>query len=180
MRNWREFSKYERKYFYLSLLRLLPGFGIIIGIVLMYHAIFSIKSSLLILAIIVGISINCTFVIFNFYELKQEQMYGIEAGNFMATMAQHDLDVIVSKLEKFNKINGEYPVTLKRLQNEFPGLSIEDPLLTRNASAHKFLEYYYQKKDSSYVLFSSGIDAIPNTNDDIFPRKSLGSNFRGK
>lgn len=57
-----------------------------------------------------------------------------------------------------------YPDSLEQLL-QFDKLAfISDPI-----SATDDVKFYYQRLDTGYILFSTGIDETPFTNDDIFP-----------
>lgn len=168
-----ENNKRLRKFFYLSLLCLFPGFGILIGIVLLCYAIFVFRNLKLIFAILLAVGGGILLLKLDEHYLSQELKYGIDTGNGFSVLAEDDLDKIVQHLDLYKLQHGVYPDSLQQLKKQDPTLNIIDPLLGRNSAAHKFINYYYQKKDDSYVLFSSGIDGIPHTKDDLFPRKPL-------
>ena len=168
-----EKKKRLRKFFYLSLLCLFPGFGILIGIVLLCYAIFVFRNLKLIFVILLAIGGGILLLKLDEHYLSQELKYGIDTGNGFSVLAEDDLDKIVQHLDLYKLQHGGYPDSLQQLKKQDPTLNIIDPLLGRNSAAHKFINYYYQKKDDSYILFSSGIDGIPHTKDDLFPRKPL-------
>jgi hypothetical protein len=79
------------------------------------------------------------------------------------------LDWIAVKLEDYKQKYGQYPDSLIQLKCEYPYVIITDPILSRNRTLHKFVGFYYTRHDDAYTLFSSGVDCIPNTSDDIYP-----------
>ena len=162
-----------RKFYYLSLLCLFPGLGIIVGIILGCYAIFKFKSIKLFLVIALTTTGGIFLIKVDSYYLKQDLMYGKDNENLYFKMAADDLDEITQNLEHYKLKHGDYPDSFQQLEMENPLLSIKDPLLAKNPDAHKFLYFYYEKKEDSYTLFSSGRDGIPNTKDDIYPRTHL-------
>lgn len=166
-------GKRLRKFYYLSLLCLIPGFGILIGIVLLCYAIFVFRNLKLIFVILLTIGAGILLLKLDGYYLSRDLKYGKEHDNDFSLLAADDLDKIVQHLDLYKLQHGGYPDSLQQLQKQDPTLNIMDPLLGRNSEAHKFINYYYQRKDDSYILFSSGIDGIPNTKDDIYPRKAI-------
>lgn len=162
-----------KKFYYLSLLCLIPGFGIIIAIILICYAIFKFKSIKLFITIILTTIGGIFLMKLDEYYLKQKIMYGKDFENIAVKEAVNDLDEITQKLERYKLKYGDYPDSLQQLGDESPFFSIKDPLLTRNPKVHKFLYYYYKKTADGYSLFSSGRDGIPNTKDDIYPRTHL-------
>ena len=162
-----------RKFYYLSLLCLIPGLGIIVGIILACYAIFKFKSIKFFLTILLTTTGGIFLIEVDSYYLKQEMMYGKDAERNFYKLAVIELDEITRNLEHYKRKHGDYPDSLQQLKTENPLLSIVDPLLGRNPDAHKFLYYYYNKTAVGYRLFSSGVDGIPNTIDDIYPRTKL-------
>jgi hypothetical protein len=162
-----------RKFYYLSLLCLFPALGIVIGIILGCYAIFKFKSIRLFLTIVITTTVGIFLIMVDSYYLKRDQMYGKDTEKSFYKMAANDLDEITQNLEHYKLKHGDYPDSLQQLEMENPFLSIKDPLLARNPDAHKFLYFYYKKTAVGYSLFSSGVDGIPNTKDDIYPRAKL-------
>jgi len=166
-------DKKIRKFYFLSLLCLFPILGIMIGIVLSCFAIFRFKSVSLFL-VILAMTVGGIFVMkLDRDYLRNEMRYGKDSDNLNTLLAQDDLDEIAKSCETYKLKHGTYPDSLQQLEKENPLLSITDPLLDRNPEAHKFINFYYKKTDQGYILFSSGLDAVPNTRDDIYPRKNL-------
>ena len=162
-----------KKFYYLSLLCLFPGLGIIVGIILGLYAIFKFKSIKLFLTIAITTTGGIFLIKLDTYYLKRDMMYGKDYENMAIMMAANDLDKITQDLGHYKLKHGDYPDSLQQLEMENPFLSIKDPLLARNREIHKFVYYYYQKTNNGYTLFSSGVDGIPNTKDDIYPRAHL-------
>jgi len=106
--------------------------------------------------------------------LKYDLEYGNESGRLLAAFTQNDIDILAKDLETYRQEKGHYPDSLEEMQEIFPGLSIVDAMLGRNPNLHKKdIEYHYFRTGQKYVLFSCGIDGIPNTKDDIYPRGTL-------
>ena len=165
--------KRSRKFYYLSLFCLVPIIGVIVGIILVYRSLFMFKSYKLLLVALIALSggIILSIIVPNY--LRNDLKYGYETGKLFAILDADYLDSISVKLEDYKKKNGVYPENLIELKNKYPYLEIIDPLLGRNPKAHKQLNFYYQPAGETYILFSSGIDGIPGTKDDIYPRKPL-------
>jgi hypothetical protein len=103
--------------------------------------------------------------------LQEELKYGKDTSEIFSELSAQFLDSISSKLAVYKIKNGHYPESLVILKAEYPQLIIIDPLLGRNPDIHKQVYFYYKLNGEKYILFSSGIDGIPNTSDDIFPKK---------
>lgn len=86
---------------------------------------------------------------------------------FREAMVQSEpmyLNNIVKEIEFYKMQHGIYPDSLKQLK--VSGLTIlNDPML----DDEKNDLFNYHKIDDKYTLFSSGVDGIPNTKDDIYP-----------
>jgi hypothetical protein len=171
MSTYKKESSKPTKYYFLSILCLIPFFGTIVGIVLVFISFFRFRNprmtGVIMLMTIIGVILEFIF----FRKMENEIKYGNETGQQFSIFAADNLDTIAIKLQLYKNNHGEFPENLEGLKKDYPNLLIIDPLLSRNSEVHKFLNYYYFKKDSSYTLFSSGIDGIPNTKDDIYPRK---------
>lgn len=154
---------------------MIPAFGIIIGIVLIFYAVFSFKSPRLFFTILATMLIGIGIMIADNNHLKHELEYGEDAAAAFSIIAADEIDIIVKKLEVYKLHEGQYPDSLEQLKMVFPEISIMDPLLGRNPKPHKSINYYYKRSGEKYILFSAGIDGIPNTQDDIYPRKPLRS-----
>ena len=105
--------------------------------------------------------------------MSQDMKYGQATTNGFKYLSQIFLDSLQVKVEMYKDYSGEYPDSLLELKKIFPTLVIEDPLLEANDMGTGRKNYYYLKKGDTYLLFSSGIDRIPYTKDDLFPRRSL-------
>jgi len=76
-----------------------------------------------------------------------------------------ELNDLVKNIEFYKIQNGTYPDSLKQLITKKEFVSIYDPLV--DDSKNNIFNYY--KIGNKYTLFSSGLDEIPNTADDIYP-----------
>jgi hypothetical protein len=166
-------NKRLKKFYYLSLLCLIPGFGILIGIVLLVYAIFVFRNVKLLFTILLAMAGGFLLIKVDSYYLEQDVRYGKDAENAFTLLSANGLDAIVQNLELYKLRYQQYPDSLQQLEKVNPELEIRDPLLRRNAKAHKFINFYYKKDGDKYVLFSAGVDGIPNTADDIYPRQTL-------
>lgn len=84
-----------------------------------------------------------------------------------STAIPEQLSSLVKEIEFYKLQNGQYPDSLEQLLKNNKLVWIDDPLSARTFGDKK--KYNYQKANNHYILFSSGIDMIKNTSDDIFP-----------
>jgi hypothetical protein len=166
-------DKKLRKYYWLSLLGLIPIFGLLIGIFLLIYSSIKFRNLKLALVIVCNLTIGFGLMQINNYYLTQEMKFGETSNIGFSYFAQKNLDSIQVKLEMYKDYTGAYPDSLMELKRIFPKLDIEDPLLQVNDMGTKRRQFYYENKGESYIVFSSGIDRIPHTKDDLFPRKTL-------
>jgi Type II secretion system (T2SS), protein G len=166
-------NKEINKFYILSICCLIPAFGTILGIVLLFIAVFKFKSKMLFIVVFTATIGGVIIGYISYVQERNELKYGAFAGAVFSKFVAEDLGRIAKKLEKYKIKYGNYPDSLEQLRKDNRGISFKDPLLTRNSEAHKFLNYYYKKDGDKYLLFSSGIDCIPNTADDIYPNKLL-------
>jgi hypothetical protein len=85
--------------------------------------------------------------------------------NQNVSAAQRDLNRLVTKLEFYKFLHGDYPDSLR-------ALPIEDYLLCEDPTQRMFGKYYiypYRHLGDHYTLYSVGPDHVPHTSDDIFP-----------
>ena len=82
-------------------------------------------------------------------------------------VSQRFLNSLVKDIEFYKTINGTYPDSLEQLTENNEIAYIHDPLLFQPGT--KNTKFNYQKIGNRYTLFSSGVDRIPNTSDDIYP-----------
>jgi len=144
--------------YYLGLIGLIPIFGAIFGLVLIILGIVKYKDKKFVLIGALGIALS--FVIY--FPLYQA------ANNPELTIivTKKKLKSLVKDIEYFKLINGKYPDSLKQISKKY---IIYDPL---HFQSEKMQTFGYKKIGDNYILFSTGIDGIPNTDDDIFPEIS--------
>ena len=83
-------------------------------------------------------------------------------------MSQLQLNSLVKNVEYFKIENGNYPDSLQQVLKKDEFVSIEDPL--RSIEGNKTRNFNYKNLGGRYLLYSSGIDGVANTPDDIYPK----------
>jgi hypothetical protein len=162
-----------KRFYYLTLFCLIPAIGVLVAIVLSVYAIARFKSIPLLLTIILMTAGGFGLAKLDSLYLKNRMKTSKDVENNLILLVQNELDDIVECLQKYKIRHGHYPDSLQQLERGTAFLSVKDPLLGRHPEAHKTFYYNYYKTTEGYVLFSSGADEIPNTTDDIYPRKPL-------
>jgi hypothetical protein len=94
-------SKRLKKFYYLSLLCLFPGFGIFIGIILLFYAVFVFRNIKLILVILLIMTGGITLMKLDACQLERELMFGKDTEGLLELHARNDLNVIVRNLELY-------------------------------------------------------------------------------
>jgi hypothetical protein len=156
-------SARQNKFYAISIWCLVPYFGIIVAIILIFYAIFSLRSKIFLAVILVEIVLNITITYFMFHQMDNRIF------STPPELVSYDLDNVVEKLELYKKIKGSFPDSLQQLKKEFPSVNIRDTLLLSSVSKVKFAYYFYQKKGDKFILFSTGWDRVPFNDDDIYP-----------
>ncbi|MFD2147799.1 type II secretion system protein GspG [Mucilaginibacter antarcticus] len=90
-------------------------------------------------------------------------------GGAFINSNKNSLNSLVKEIEFYKIQNGKYPDNLQQLNLSNQFVNLHDPLLADS----KKDTFNYQLKSKGYTIFSSGIDKIPNTKDDIYPTLSI-------
>jgi hypothetical protein len=151
--------------YYLGLVCLIPVAGALLGVYLLYIGIFYYKDKWFILMGAFGIALSAVLWSANFYT----NAFGFKTE--MAKASQGQLNNLMAQIEFYKAKNGNYPDSLKQLQKDNTLLDIYDPLKP-GGDVTKADEYNYKRTGNHYYLFSSGIDGIAGTADDIYPQVS--------
>jgi len=157
----------QQKFYAISIWCLIPFFGIIVAIILIFYAIFSLRSKTFLAVILLEIVMNISITYYMEHEMDRKIIYS------SPELVSNDLDNVVEKLELYKTRKGGFPESLQQLQKEFPTINIGDTLIWSTISKVKFGYYYYQRKGGKLILFSTGWDRIPFTEDDIYPHDAL-------
>lgn len=160
----------QKKFSRLSWLCLIPGFGILIGIVLIFYSILEFRSKALFFRVLATMAGGILIIVLDNAYLKHDLYYNADSDGDFAKLDARNLDDLAQTLERYRLKYGNYPDSLPQLKMEYPRVLIKDFLIDRRSEPYKFMYYYYTRKGENYILFSSGIDRIPNTADDIYPR----------
>lgn len=177
--NKKQIEKKDAKViYYLLILSIIPFLGVlaactilVLGIIVIYR--YKKVSVLAIGCLSIGISVAITSFLINYMGFNKS------AQNGMAKVVLNQLNTLVTNIEFYKFQNGYYPDSLQQLKSsDLNGPIIEDPFLIYSKSKDQ-LNFYYEKADSNYKLFSSGIDRTPNTTDDIYPDIKPGKSKLG-
>lgn len=151
-------SIFLRPPYLLGLICFIPLFGLIVGIVLVLLGLFHYKDKLLVLIGCLGVIFTIGYYKYTFPDSERDKQF--------AKISQMQLNSLIKDIEYYKLQNGNYPDKLEQLQNSNSMVLIYDPLQPKNGKSSKF---NYILVGDRYKLFSSGIDGIANTKDDIFP-----------
>ena len=163
--------KTSRPPYPLGLLGLIPLVGFFVGLGLLLYGIIKYKDKVLI-----GIGIAC--MLFTLIIYSSLFYFGFKSDfgkNAWAKHSQVQLNSLVKNIEFFKLQNGKYPDSLTQLLNKNEFVMIVDPLKATSGNSDMF--FNYENLGDFYLLFSSGIDGLPNTKDDIFPEVSPSKNI---
>lgn len=158
-------DKKNKKYILFGLLTIIPNVGFIVGIILIVKA-FNRKDRIFLYLGMLGIFFTAAFFVGVIYFSKYSKT-GIQKRTELTKLI---LDKVGNDVELFKERYKRYPDSLPELLSIDRLAPIAD-LMTQKGAFGRELQYFnYKKLDSSeYLLFSSGVDQIPNTSDDIYP-----------
>jgi hypothetical protein len=149
----------------LGLLCLIPIVGIVFGIILIFKGIFKFKSKLLIIIGAFGFVFNIGLCGTLFYVLHTADFFSQKP---FIPYSQGELNNLTKNIEFYKIQYGTYPDSLEQLKKDGTNISIDD-VLQFGFGNDKKVHYNYKKVGNKYLLFSSGLDKIPNTDDDLYP-----------
>ena len=155
--------KKSRPPYWLGLLGLIPLVGFFVGIGLTLYGIFKYKDKIL---IIIGVvcMIFTVVVYSSLYYVGFKSDFGKKGWE---QHAQMQLNSLIKEIEFYKIQHGAYPDTITQLEKENHFVFISDP--TQSTQDRENVYYNYKNLGDKYLLFSSGTDGIPNSDDDIFP-----------
>ena len=145
-------------------LGLIPLIGGFVGIGLIALGIFKYKDKKLTLIGFAALLFTVLIYSYLFYDLQ----YSERGRRTHIEFTERFLNDMVKNIEFYKLQKGAYPDSLKQLTEVDPNVIITDyfPIGKKD---EKQSYYNYKKTDSSYTVYSSGFDGIPNTKDDIYP-----------
>jgi hypothetical protein len=151
----------------LGLLCIIPLVGAFVGVALLLYGLLKYKDKWL--SIIGAAGILWTIVV---YSLLFAVGNNVMTGNKgFSKISQMQLNTLVKSIEFYKLTHGQYPDRLQQLKKDDKLAPIIDPVHGLDTKEGTF--YNYQKIGDKYVVFSSGKDGIPNTEDDLFPQVKI-------
>jgi hypothetical protein len=148
----------------LGLLCLIPLVGAFVGLGLLLLGLLKYKDKWL--SIIGAAGILFTVLVYSMliYAGKNSPVFtkGFES------ISQMQLNSLLKNIEFHKLLHGQYPDNLQQLLDDDQLAPITDAAQGMNANG--ILYYNYEKVGDKYVLFSSGQDGVPNTEDDLYPQ----------
>jgi hypothetical protein len=180
IRNGVTFTKNHETYknkskppYLIGLLGFIPLIGAFVGIALILYGLIKYKDKWLVLIGIGGI-VFTVIVYSSLFYVGFKSKFGREG---FATISQMQLNTLVKQVEFYKLQHGNYPDSLQQLdvKNEF--VNIHDPII--DIDRKKNDTYNYHRIGNKYTLFSSGLDEVPNTADDIYPMLNIDTSRIG-
>ena len=153
-----------RPVYLVGLMCFVPGFGVVIAIVLIVLGISQYKDPIVITIGILGIAWTVGFFK---YTMDQAQNTP-EFKKAMAMASTMQLNGLVKEIEFYKLQKGAYPDSLGTLSSKDNTVFTDDPIQSFKNSGRQS-EFNYKKIGKKYLLFSSGADGIAGTEDDLYP-----------
>jgi len=149
-------------------LGLIPLVGAFVGIWLVIQGVSKYKDKKLIIIGIAALSFTVAIYLSMIYYFQYSEQYRKD----FAVFSQPDMNSLVKSIEFYKIQNGSYPDSLEELTATDKMVIIHDPILAGKPVINKG-QFYYKKMGNRYSLFSSGVDRIPHTDDDLLPSSDL-------
>jgi len=140
---------------------LIPLIGAFVGIGLFILGIVKYKNIKLILIGSGGILFTVAVYGLMFYQMT----YSKTGRESTAKLARIELNDVMKSVEFYKLQNGTYPDSLWQLLDHNNLINICDPIESFGSAKL----FNHKRIGNKYTLFSSGVDLIPNTSDDIYP-----------
>jgi len=157
------YKKTKRPPYLLGILCLIPVIGAVVGIGLLLYGIFYYKDKWLIIIGALGPIITVGIFSLMIYDAKHNP----DIDKAFIQTSQMQLNELMKDVEFYKMQYGIYPDSLEQITKNNQIVNIHDFLQIQKG--RKNTKYNYKKVDNKYYLFSSGIDGIPNTADDLYP-----------
>jgi len=155
---------YVKPPYALALLGIIPFVGAVNGIIMIIQGVVKYKN---ILYSVLGLAgIMFTIYIFSFFWMKPNLNDAAFSKGFAHT-SQTQLNEVVKDIEFYKLQNNHYPDSLQQLTTANNTVDIYDPIYSFRA--RKSIPFNYKKIGKRYTIYSSGLDMVPNTKDDIYP-----------
>jgi len=145
-----------------GLLCLIPGVGAIAGFILLLRGIIEFRDTVLIAIGAIGILVSIYFYPKLFHDSAPEFEMAWQR------ISQTELNTLMKEIEFYKIQNGKYPESLAQIGKNNSSVLIDDPLQRRNKKGDN-TQFNFKNFGDKYELFSSGVDGIPNTADDLYP-----------
>ena len=155
----------------LGLLCLIPVVGAMVGLGLLLYGIFRYRDKWLIMIGAFGIvfTISIYSLLFAFFR------GGVAAQGFQS-ISQIQLNQLVEEIEFYKLQHGQYPDSLNQLQKVDLFAPIHDAMQNSRLVGEGY--YNYEKLGDKYKVFSSGVDGIPHTADDLYPQIDISDSTK--
>lgn len=171
MANEKNHTKLKPPYL-LGVLGLVPLIGAFVGLGLLLYGVLKYKDKWLSLIGAAAILWSIVFYSILFYEIKHAPVFKKE----LEAASQIQLNTLVKNIEFYKLLHRQYPDSLNQLFKDDKFAPIYDVLQGENNKQN--LYYNYQRAGEKYLLFSSGLDGLPHTKDDLFPQVIVSDSNR--
>lgn len=156
----------------LGLLCLIPLIGAFVGLGLLLYGLIKYKDKWL--SIIGAGGILFTIIVYGslFYAMRHADIF--KKG--FADISQMQLNSLPKNIEFYKMQHGQYPDSLQQLLDDDKLAPITDAIQLNQRRENSY--YNYQRVGDQYILFSSGQDGVPKTQDDLFPRITINDSTK--
>jgi hypothetical protein len=146
--------------------------GAFVGLGLLLYGLIRYKDKWL--CIIGAFGIIFTFIIYS--TLSYTNKHSGIVKDLFVEMSQMQLNSLVKNIEFYKLQHGQYPDSLKQLENDDRSAPTADPIQLNQQRQNA--NFNYVRVEDKYILFSSGEDGIPKTKDDFYPQIQISDSSK--
>ena len=157
--------KKSKSLYLLGLLCLWPTTGGFVALGLLFYAIFYNKDKWLAIIGAFGIVFTIAINLFVYLFISNSPINRKNSEN----ASQNNLDLVAKRIEYYKQQYGHYPDNLQQLKKAYPLAPVKDIIIFRGFYLPEHYYNYERVGGDKYILFSSGLDDMPNTADDLYP-----------
>lgn len=142
---------------------IIPGFGILAGIILAIRGYFYTKDKFLVLIGFIAIVVS----LISYLCLYNYLIHDKDIQRVFARESKTNINKLAMEIEFYKDQKGQFPGDLEKLLLFNRYANTLDVLQAYRSGKHPL--YYYKNMEDKYLVFSAGLDGEPYTADDIYP-----------
>lgn len=149
--------------YWIGVFCLIPLIGAVVGLIMLILGLSKYRDKWFARIGMAGIGFTIIIYFLLFYAMNKSQFF--KQG--FADISQMQLNSLVKDIEFYKLQHGQYPDSLQQIVEDNKFAPVNDVIQVNQG---KDFYYNYKRIGDKYTLFSSGVDGIPRTKDDFFPK----------